>query len=489
MLFNSFAYIVFFLPIIALLYNVIKKINISSSKVLMILSSLYFYTYLTDKYVVLLIASCAITYSFSVCISKNINRKLSLLIGIVINVFILAYFKYISFFISAFELHSYQYLSSWGLPLAISFFTFQQISFLVDKYNGKIQHESILDYLFYITFFPKLISGPITRFNDLYPQTNEKRVVKSFEFLAGLSIISIGLFKKVVLSSFFAGYADSGYASTHSLTFFDAWGTSLAYTMQIYFDFSGYSDVAIGSALLLGLRLPINFNSPYKALNIRDFWDRWHISLSTWLRDYIYIPLGGGRVGEVRAYLNVMATFIVSGIWHGVGVNFLMWGIMHGVATCISRAWTKAGFVMNKYLAWFITFNFINLSWIPFRANDFDQVKHIVTAMLGMNGINYSAEFIKNIVYFTGLSWLQPLELSASKSIVISSSIIPMLAISLFIVFKLKNSNELSKYSNHRDASYDTSYAVVVLSAIALFISIISMFGGTTASNFIYASF
>lgn len=489
MLFNSFAYIVFFLPIIALLYNTTKKINISASKILMILSSLYFYTYLTDKYVMLLIASCVITYSISILISKNKNRKLSLFFGVVINVLILAYFKYVSFFISTFELNNHQYLSSWGLPLAISFFTFQQISYLVDKYNKKIECNGVLDYLFYITFFPKLISGPITRFNDLYPQTNEKRTVKSFEFLAGLSIISIGLFKKVVLSSFFAGYADSGYAATDSLTFFDAWGTSLAYTMQIYFDFSGYSDVAIGSALLLGLRLPVNFNSPYKALNIRDFWDRWHISLSTWLRDYVYIPLGGGRVGESRAYFNVMATFVVSGIWHGVGVNFLMWGIMHGVATCVSRAWTKAGFVMNKYLAWFITFNFINLSWIPFRATSFDQVKHIVMSMLGMNGINYSAEFIKNIIYFTGLSWLQPLELSSSKSIVISASIIPMLAISLFIVFKSRNSNELSKYSNHSDTVYDTSYPVVVLSAIALFISIISMFGGTTTSNFIYASF
>ncbi|EGG7941649.1 MBOAT family protein, partial [Salmonella enterica] len=177
-------------------------------------------------------------------------------------------------------------LSTFGMPLAISFFTFQQISIQVDSYLSRNININVTDYLYYILFFPKLISGPITRYSDLMPQSNEKRTSRASEILGGLSIFSVGLFKKVVVSSCFSNIADTGYSSVTSLTFFDSWGVSLAYTMQIYFDFSGYSDMAIGSALLLGIKLPINFNSPYKSKNIREFWDRWHISLSTWLRDY-----------------------------------------------------------------------------------------------------------------------------------------------------------------------------------------------------------
>ncbi|EIP9372708.1 MBOAT family protein, partial [Salmonella enterica] len=209
-----------------------------------------------------------------------------------------------------------------GMPLAISFFTFQQISIQVDSYLSKNENINITDYLYYILFFPKLISGPITRYSDLMPQSNEKRTSRASEIIAGLSIFSVGLFKKVVISSCFSSIADSGYSSVASLTFFDSWGSSLAYTMQIYFDFSGYSDMAIGSALLLGIKLPINFNSPYKSKNIREFWDRWHISLSTWLRDYVYIPLGGSRNGNIKTYINIIITFIISGAWHGSTINF-----------------------------------------------------------------------------------------------------------------------------------------------------------------------
>ncbi|EAS9335312.1 MBOAT family protein, partial [Salmonella enterica] len=208
--------------------------------------------------------------------------KIALIVGILLNVASLCYFKYISITLIAFGFNSGSWAASLGLPLAVSFFTFQQISFLVDKFNGKIDKVNITDYLYYITFFPKLIAGPITRYGDLMPQTHNKMVVKSSEIISGLVILSIGLFKKIIISSYFAGIADAGYSTTSTLSFFEAWSTSLAYTVQIYFDFSGYSDIAIGSAFLLGIKLPINFNSPYKSKNIREFWDRWHISLSTW---------------------------------------------------------------------------------------------------------------------------------------------------------------------------------------------------------------
>lgn len=255
--------------------------------------------------------------------------------------------------------------------------------------GGGTKQYDFLNYCLFVTFFPQLIAGPIVHHKEMMPQfANLKNRVINYKNIAlGLFIFSIGLFKKVVIADSFAVWATNGFDNAAVLNLFEAWATSLSYTFQLYFDFSGYCDMAIGAALLFNIKLPINFNSPYKALNIQDFWRRWHITLSRFLRDYIYIPLGGNRKGRLRTYANLMATFIIGGIWHGAGWTFVFWGFLHGVALVIHRIWSELGFKMNKFLAWFITFNFINITWVFFRAKEWDDALKVLKGMFGLSGI------------------------------------------------------------------------------------------------------
>ena len=254
--------------------------------------------------------------------------------------------------------------------------------------GGGTKQYDFLNYCLFVTFFPQLIAGPIVHHKEMMPQfANVRNKIINYKNIAlGLFIFSIGLFKKVVIADSFAVWATNGFDKALVLNLFEAWATSLSYTFQLYFDFSGYCDMAIGAALLFNIKLPINFNSPYKALNIQDFWRRWHITLSRFLRDYIYIPLGGNRKGRLRTYANLMATFIIGGIWHGAGWTFVFWGFLHGVALVIHRIWSELGFKMNKILAWFITFNFINITWVFFRAKDWDDALKVLKGMFGLSG-------------------------------------------------------------------------------------------------------
>jgi D-alanyl-lipoteichoic acid acyltransferase DltB (MBOAT superfamily) len=217
----------------------------------------------------------------------------------------------------------------------------------------------------------------------MMPQFNSRwNLAKNYTNIAiGLFIFAIGLFKKVIIADTFAQWANSGFDIADRLDLFEAWATSLSYTFQLYFDFSGYTDMAIGAALLFNIKLPINFNSPYKATSIQDFWRRWHITLSRFLRDYIYIPLGGNRRGEFRTYSNLMVTFLLGGLWHGAGWTFVFWGFLHGVALVLHRAWSRLGFRLWSWFAWLITFNFINISWVFFRANTWDDAIKVISGM------------------------------------------------------------------------------------------------------------
>ena len=245
-----------------------------------------------------------------------------------------------------------------------------------------------LNYCLFVTFFPQLIAGPIVHHEEMMPQfAKTKNKVINYENIAlGLFIFSIGLFKKVVIADTFAVWATEGFDMAASLNLIEAWVKSLSYTFQLYFDFSGYCDMAIGAALLFNIRLPINFNSPYKALNIQDFWRRWHITLSRFLRDYVYIPLGGNRSGKVRTYVNLAATFVIGGIWHGAGWTFVFWGCLHGTALVAQRIWSELGFRLNKFVAWFITFNFVNIAWVFFRAKEWDDALKVLKGMFGLGG-------------------------------------------------------------------------------------------------------
>jgi len=355
-------------------------------------------------------------------------KKFILIFGIAANVSLLGYFKYADFFIANFNLVLSTNITSLNLvlPLAISFFTFQQIAYLVDSYHGKTKEDDFLNYAVFVTFFPQLIAGPIVHHSEMMPQFSKiKNKVRNYKNIAtGLFIFSIGLFKKVVIADTFAVWATAGFDTATTLNLFEAWVTSLSYTFQLYFDFSGYTDMAIGLALLFNIKLPINFNSPYKATNIQDFWRRWHITLSRFLKDYVYIPLGGNRKGQFRTYTNLMATFIIGGLWHGASWSFIFWGFLHGLALSINRLWQKLNLKMWRWLAWFITFNFVNITWVFFRAKEWDDAIKVLSGMVGFNSIvlpnfltsklsfltNYGIEFggfIKNIQgdYFTVI-WL-----------------------------------------------------------------------------------
>lgn len=475
MLFNSLVYSLFFLPITALLYSGLKRYNITASKIFMVVVSAYFYTYITYDGIATLALSCLISYCSYLAIRKSYRKKIAMSVGVAANVILLCMIKYNHFIPEGFSDQT-DWLHTYGMPLAISFFTFQQISFLVDAYKGKIERVNIIDYLYYTLFFPKMIAGPITRWQSLMPQTSSREIVKSTMVLLGLTVLSIGLFKKVVLSGLFSRYADIGYANTATLNFVEAWITSLSYTAQIYFDFSGYSDIAIGSALLLGIRLPDNFNSPYKAVNIRDFWNRWHISLSTWLRDYVYIPLGGSRKGIPRTLANLLITFLISGAWHGSELNFIIWGLMHGVATAINVLWDKAGLRMPSFAGWFITIIFINFSWIPFRADSVLSAYEIGKAMLSPSSDLFWKWFYRD--EYNGWhiikSIFKPTQLTTYAGIYVSAI--------LFFIFAIKNTAQII-YSG------SPGLLRTILSAIAFSISIIFMFGGASVATFIYAAF
>lgn len=475
MLFNSLVYSLFFLPITALLYSGLKRYNITASKIFMVVVSAYFYTYITYDGIATLVLSCLISYCSYLAIRKSYRKKIAMSVGVAANVILLCMIKYNHFIPEGFSDQT-DWLHTYGMPLAVSFFTFQQISFLVDAYNGKIDKASPLDYLYYVLFFPKMIAGPITRWRILMPQTGDKGLVKSSLVLIGISILSIGLFKKIVLSDIFAHYANIGYSNTSALDFASAWITTLSYTIQIYLDFSGYSDIAIGSSLLLGIRLPNNFNSPYKAINIRDFWNRWHISLSTWLRDYIYIPMGGSRKGMPRTLVNVFITFIISGAWHGSEVNFIIWGAMHGIGTIVNILWGKSGINMSPIIGWAITFIFINFSWIPFRADSIQSAYEITKAMLSP-----SYDSIISVIMIEKYDSWHIIKSIFTPNKINGYSMI-YVAFMLLFVFSIKNTSEIISLMS-------IGVVRLTLISIAASISIIFMFGGVSKATFIYAAF
>ena len=396
MLFNSYEFIFAFLPITFYIYFFLNKRRLSElSKGFLVASSLFFYGWWNIAYLPIILCSMIFNYCFGMELNKSdakISKKAILIVAIAANLALLGYFKYSDFLIDnlnfAFNLHIHSL--NLLLPLAISFFTFQQIAYLVDSYNGGDTKEyNFLNYCLFVTFFPQLIAGPIVHHKEVMPQFgNLKNKVPNYKNIAlGLFIFSLGLFKKVLIADTFAIWASNGFDKAEILSLIEAWATSLSYTFQLYFDFSGYCDMAIGAALLFNIKLPINFNSPYKASDIQDFWRRWHITLSRFLRDYVYIPLGGNRKGRARTYLNLMLTFIIGGIWHGAGWTFIFWGFLHGLALMIHRFWHNLGFKINKALAWFITFNFVNIAWVFFRAKDWSDAIKVLKGMCGMSGV------------------------------------------------------------------------------------------------------
>ncbi|MDY2585286.1 MAG: MBOAT family O-acyltransferase [Helicobacter sp.] len=334
-----------------------------------------------------------------------ISPRFYLYVGIFFNLALLGFFKYTDFFLENFNLLSKLLHLDFNiplphilLPLAISFFTFQQIAFLVDCYKGVDKKFDFLDYCLFVSFFPQLIAGPIVHHKEMMPQFKSLSVEWD-KIAKGVLIFSLGLFKKVFIADSFAKWANNGFSIVEKgefLNIAESWATSLSYTFQLYFDFSGYCDMAIGLGLLFGILLPINFNSPYKALSITEFWRRWHITLGRFLKDYLYIPLGGNRGSKLLTLRNLFLVAFLSGVWHGAGFGFIIWGALHGLAMCLHRIYGyvleslnlhKATFLQSrlyKVLCWILTFNFLNMTWVFFRAENLQGALNLLAGMFGI---------------------------------------------------------------------------------------------------------
>lgn len=413
----------------------------------------------------------------------------------------LGVFKYTDFLLENFQLFASLCKLDWNiplpqilLPLAISFFTFQQIAFLVDCYkNTESNHKNkdskldFFDYCLFVSFFPQLIAGPIVHHKEMMPQFMNI-FATSFDFkiweniAKGLYIFSIGLFKKVFIADSFAKWANAGFAKVENgefLNIAESWVTSLSYTFQLYFDFSGYCDMAIGLALLFGIRLPINFDSPYKSQNISDFWRRWHITLGRFMRDYLYIPLGGSRKGLARTLRNLFIVAFLSGIWHGAGFGFIIWGILHGIAMCVHRIYSafiesnnlrNSMFLHSKIyhiFCWILTFNFINISWIFFRSETIQGALNLLKGMFGIVWVELPQKWWRMGELLTAID-------GKDKAVI-------FIIIAFVVVLCCKNSTEMLK-------RFKANVWNAAITAFFLFLSILLLFS-VSYTEFIYFNF
>jgi len=400
-LFNSYEFIFVFLPVSFFIYFYLNHKRLTTaSKIWLVFASLFFYSWWNIVYLPLILTSVFFNYAIASAIvdrdelkKKYFSKKSLLQIGLVFNIGLLAYFKYADFFISNTNslVNTDIGLLHLALPLAISFFTLQQIAFLVDSYEGLAKEKKFINYIMFVTFFPQLIAGPIVHHKEMMPQfVSIRNKAKNYKNIAlGLFILSIGLFKKVVIADTFAIWATAGFDTATTLNLFEAWFTSLSYTFQLYFDFSGYTDIAMGAALLFNIKLPINFNSPYKATGIIDFWQRWHITLSRFVTTYIYTPLvkSFDNLNFHKAMVATFVTFLIAGLWHGASWMFVIFGGLHGLALVVNNYWKKTKIKINKILAWFITFNFVNITMVFFRAEEWDDAIKVLSSMFSLDNI------------------------------------------------------------------------------------------------------
>ncbi len=487
MLFNSYEYMFVFLPLAVVIYFLLNRRRYTKAATTwLVLASLVFYSWWNVKYLALIIISVLVNFGAGSALAgtgrrrpDDRSRKYVLLAGILFNILLLGYYKYSGFFVA--NLNALTGLNitlqKVILPLGISFFTFTQIAYLVDTYKGTAREYDFLNYSLFVTFFPHLLAGPIIHHKEMMPQfaSVRNKVLNYRNLSLGLFLFFIGLFKKIVIADQLAPVANAGFDAMKSLTFVEAWVTSLSYTLQLYFDFSAYTDMALGAALLFNIRLPFNFNSPYKALDIADFWRRWHMTLSRFLRDYIYIPLGGNREGTVKTYRNLMATFLIGGLWHGAGWTFIFWGFLHGAGTLIHRAWSRMNVRLPRVLAWFITFNFVNVAWVFFRARSWPDAIKVVKGMAGVNGVMLpqgaaaKLGFIRKYGVTFGEMFFKNIHHNAWVLLIV------LLAVSVLA----KNSDELAK--EFRPGW--TSFALVVA------ITVYSLLSMDKVSEFLYFNF
>ena len=412
MLFNSYEFILIFLPLTLIIYFYLSRLDQFKGMIWLVISSLFFYSWWSIPHTTILIISILINFMFSrIMIKKYFNTKVTLIIAIIINLCALAFFKYFNFLINFIFMNENSSFFNYEieLPLGISFFTFTQIAFLVDVYSNKVKEPKIGRYFLFVTYFPHLIAGPLIHHAQMIPQFISSRAskIRKINLIKGFGIFTVGLAKKLILADNLAIYANGVFDAAKigiQPDFIEAWTGSLAYTLQLYFDFSGYCDMAIGISLMFGIKLPINFNSPYKSSNIINFWKCWHITLSTFLKNYLYIPIGGNKKGILRRHSNIFITMLLGGLWHGASWNFVIWGGLHGLFIVINHCWTQlitepyiknTKYLHNIYSLLMIpfTFIFIVFAWVIFRADSFESSLLIYKGCFGYGGLSLPSSF------------------------------------------------------------------------------------------------
>jgi alginate O-acetyltransferase complex protein AlgI len=405
MLFNSPIFVFLFLPVALLGLYIFGRLGaFRFALVFLVVVSSVFYGWFRAIYLPLLAILTAFNYlcgrKLSRDCEKGKRRPVLLAFGIVVNLGVLAYFKYMNFFLENLNALFATHFSVGNvlLPLGISFFIFQKIAYLADSYKGETSSYTPLEFACFVMYFPQLIAGPIVHHSELIPQLRQRLHITAIDLSAGLCLFTMGLLKKIVLADPLARFSDTLFdvaSAGQGQPVILSWSAAIGFSLQIYFDFSGYTDMALGLALMMGIRLPLNFNSPYKALNIIDFWRRWHMTLSRFLRDYLYIPLGGNRRGERRRYVNLMLTMLLGGLWHGAGWTFVAWGGLHGFYLIVNHGWegvkTNLGFQnstpVTRALGRLTTFLAVVLAWVFFRAQSFSAASMLLKGMIGFYGL------------------------------------------------------------------------------------------------------
>ncbi|QDX22116.1 MBOAT family protein [Pandoraea pnomenusa] len=483
MLFTSPAFLFLFLPVVLLGFAAISKVmGMRFGAIWLALASLFFYGVWSVDYIPLLLGSIAFNYCVGFAISKA-RRKWLLWLGIGGDLALLGYFKYTNFFLGSIAdltgsvAHHYSII----LPLGISFYTFTQIAFLVDAWQNKAREYNPWHYLLFVTWFPHLIAGPVLHHAPMMKQFRDPAVYRlhSKTLAFGFALFCIGLGKKLLIADPISHYVDPVFhlaGTGAAVGFVPAWSGALAYTFQLYFDFSGYSDMAVGLSMMFGIRLPINFDSPYKSVNISDFWRRWHMTLSQFLRDYLYIPLGGNRHGEARRLTNLMITMLLGGLWHGAAWTFVVWGGLHGIYLCVQHTFSKLvgdiRFPGARAASVLLTFLCVVVAWVFFRADNLHSAITILHGMAGGAGRGHWTEMYQGKDAWT-FAWAVMACLAA--------------------VWFLPNSNQIVEWlfreNRHRVSKNMLQITAAIASVVIAALGVVSTFGATVHSPFLYFQF
>ena len=480
MLFNSYEFLFLFLPVTLTVYFLLnRKRLVLAANSWLLLASLVFYCWWNPVYLPLILVSILVNYTIGNLIAEpdeqsgrgktTVSRRSLFIFGIAVNIVFLGIFKYTDFIIAtingAFSTNLPQ--PHIVLPLGISFFTITQIAFLVDSYEGLVTERKLLNYTLFVSFFPHLLAGPILHHKEMMPQFDQTRnkVLNYRNLSLGFFLLCIGLFKKVIIADEFVGNVKAAFDVATSLTFVEAWIASLSYTFQLYCDFSGYTDMAIGIGLLFNIRLPENFNSPYKAASIIEFWKRWHITLSNFITTYLFTPIlrSFKRITFFNSLAAIILAMFICGVWHGAGWTFIIWGTLHGLALVVNHIWKKTKIKLPLPLAWLLTFGFVNASFVFFRAKSVAQALKVIKGMIGMNGVALSAKT-------TGLRFLQPYGVRFGGVIeeLVSGRSLVVVALLMVLLLTGRNSTMMAREFRPNLGSVVFAAALAVTSLLSL---------------------